>query len=56
MSRCIYSVWKLKGKIPLEDLGLLMLDHFQIKISHKLIQKMMENSVVAVIVITYHME
>lgn len=37
-----------KGSIPVEDLGLLMLDHFQITISHQLIQKMMGNNVVVV--------
>ncbi|WP_337085700.1 type II CRISPR-associated endonuclease Cas1 [Elizabethkingia anophelis] len=39
---------ELKGKVPVEDLGLLMLDHFQITISHQLIQKMMGNNVVVV--------
>ena len=37
-----------KGSIPVEDLGLLMLDHFQITLSHQLIQKMMGNNVVVV--------
>lgn len=37
-----------KGKVPIEDLGLLMLDHFQITLSHQLIQKMMGNSVVII--------
>lgn len=42
------STGKTKGKIPIEDLGLLMLDHFQITISHQLIQKMMGNHVVII--------
>lgn len=37
-----------KGKVAVEDLGLLMLDHFQITISHQLIQKMMGNNVVVI--------
>lgn len=37
-----------KGSIAVEDLGLLMLDHYQITISHQLIQKMMENNVVII--------
>ncbi len=39
---------EMKGKVPVEDLGLLMLDHFQITISHQLIQKMMGNNVVMI--------
>ncbi|CVK17027.1 CRISPR associated protein Cas1 [Apibacter mensalis] len=42
------STGKTKGKIPIEDLGLLMLDHFQITIFHQLIQKMMGNHVVII--------
>ncbi|WP_443939641.1 type II CRISPR-associated endonuclease Cas1 [Pedobacter sp. MW01-1-1] len=42
------STNELKGKVPVEDLGLLMLDHFQITISHQLIQKMMGNNVVVI--------
>lgn len=42
------STKEMKGKVPVEDLGLLMLDHFQITISHQLIQKMMGNNVVVV--------
>ena len=42
------STGEIKGKIPVEDLGLLMLDHFQITISHQLIQKMMGNNVVVI--------
>lgn len=42
------STKDLKGKVPVEDLGLLMLDHFQITISHQLIQKMMGNNVVVI--------
>ncbi len=37
-----------RGSIPIEDLGLLMLDHAQITITHKLIQKLMEGNVVVV--------
>ena len=37
-----------KGTVAVEDLGFLMLDHFQITISHQLIQKMMGNNVVVV--------
>jgi CRISPR-associated protein Cas1 len=44
-----------KGKIPVEDLGLLMLDHFQITISHQLIQKMMGNNVVVVSCDAHHL-
>lgn len=39
---------KEKGSVPVEDLGLLMLDHFQITISHQLIQMMMANNVVMI--------
>ena len=44
-----------KGKVPVEDLGLLMLDHFQITISHQLIQKMMGNNVVVVSCDAHHL-
>ncbi|WP_407404370.1 type II CRISPR-associated endonuclease Cas1 [Chryseobacterium sp.] len=46
---------ELKGKVPVEDLGLLMLDHFQITISHQLIQKMMGNNVVVVSCDAHHL-
>ncbi|MNK39234.1 CRISPR-associated endonuclease Cas1 [compost metagenome] len=46
---------EMKGKVPVEDLGLLMLDHFQITISHQLIQKMMGNNVVVVSCDSYHL-
>ena len=46
---------EMKGKIPVEDLGLLMLDHFQITISHKLIQKMMGNNVVVISCDSHHL-
>ncbi|WP_374549847.1 type II CRISPR-associated endonuclease Cas1 [Flavobacterium sp.] len=39
---------EVKGKVPVEDLGLLMLDHWQITISHQLIQRLMGNNVVVV--------
>lgn len=38
----------VKGKIAVEDLGLLMLDHFQITISHQLLQKLMYHKVVVI--------
>jgi CRISPR-associated protein Cas1 len=44
-----------KGKVPVEDLGLLMLDHFQITISHQLIQKMMANNVVIISCDAHHL-
>lgn len=37
-----------RGSIPIEDLGLLMLDHPQITITHKLIQSLMDGGVVIV--------
>lgn len=37
-----------KGSIPVEDIGLVMLDHFQITVSHQLIQKLMGNNVVLI--------
>ncbi|OCK49529.1 subtype II CRISPR-associated endonuclease Cas1 [Chryseobacterium sp. CBo1] len=46
---------EMKGKVPVEDLGLLMLDHFQITISHQLIQKMMGNNVVVVSCDNHHL-
>lgn len=44
-----------KGSVPVEDLGLLMLDHFQITISHQLIQKMMGNNVVVISCDAHHL-
>ena len=46
---------EIKGKVSVEDLGLLMLDHFQITISHQLIQKMMGNNVVVVSCDAHHL-
>ncbi|WP_234110560.1 MULTISPECIES: type II CRISPR-associated endonuclease Cas1 [Chryseobacterium] len=46
---------EVKGKVPVEDLGLLMLDHFQITISHQLIQKMMGNNVVVISCDAFHL-
>ena len=46
---------EMKGKVPVEDLGLLMLDHFLITISHQLIQKMMGNNVVVVSCDSHHL-
>lgn len=39
---------EVKGKVSIEDLGLLMLDHWQITISHQLIQRLMGNNVVVI--------
>ena len=44
-----------KGSVPVEDLGLLMLDHYQITISHQLIQKMMGNNGVVVSCDAHHL-
>ncbi|MFV0531148.1 MAG: type II CRISPR-associated endonuclease Cas1 [Flavobacteriales bacterium] len=44
-----------KGRVPVEDLGLLMLDHFQITLSHQLIQKMMGNNVVVISCDAHHL-
>ncbi|MDN3692766.1 type II CRISPR-associated endonuclease Cas1 [Chryseobacterium tructae] len=49
------STKDLKGKVPVEDLGVLMLDHFQITISHQLIQKMMGNNVVVISCDAHHL-
>lgn len=45
----------MKGKILIEDLGLLMLDHWQITVSHQLIQKMMGNNVVVISCDAHHL-
>ena len=37
-----------KGSIPIEDMGLLMLDHYQITLSHQLIQELMKNNVILI--------
>lgn len=44
-----------KGSVPVEDLGLLMLDNFQITLSHQLIQKMMAHNVVVISCDEQHM-
>lgn len=44
-----------KGSVPVEDLGLLMLDHFQITISHQLIQHLMRNNVVVISCDDFHL-
>ncbi|WP_419870610.1 type II CRISPR-associated endonuclease Cas1 [Chryseobacterium sp. CT-SW4] len=49
------STKELKGKVPVEDLGILMLDHFQITVSHQLIQKMMGNNVVVISCDAHHL-
>lgn len=46
---------EIKGKIPIEDLGLLMLDNYQINLSHQLIQKLMDNNVVIISCDTHHL-
>ena len=40
----------VKGSVPIEDLGLLMLDHYQITVSHQLLQELMKNNVVLMVV------
>jgi len=37
-----------KGSIPIEDIGLLILDHYQITLSHQLIQELMKNNVILI--------
>ncbi|WP_018674452.1 type II CRISPR-associated endonuclease Cas1 [Riemerella columbina] len=44
-----------KGSIPIEDIGLIMLDHFQITLSHQLIQRLMGNSVVVISCDAHHL-
>lgn len=44
-----------RASVPIEDLGLLLLDHFQITLSHPLIQKMMANNVVLISCDTAHL-
>lgn len=39
---------EIRGSVAVEDLGLLMLDHYQITVSHQLIQKMMSHKVVVI--------
>ena len=36
-----------KGSVPIEDIGLMMLDHYQITLSHQLIQELMKNNVIS---------
>ena len=38
----------VKGSVPIEDLGLLMFDHYQITVSHQLLQELMKNNVVLI--------
>ena len=42
------STQTVKGSVPIEDLGLLMLDHYQITVSHQLLQELMKNNVVLI--------
>lgn len=44
-----------KGSIPVEDIGLVMLDHFQITLSHQLIQRLMGNNVVIISCDAHHL-
>lgn len=44
-----------KGSVPVEDLGLLMLDHWQITVSHQLIQRLMGNNVVVISCDAFHL-
>ena len=44
-----------KGSVTVEDLGLLMLDNFQITISHQLIQRLMGNNVVIISCDAHHL-
>lgn len=44
-----------KGQIPIEDLGVLMLDHYQITLTHQLLQKMMDYNVVVISCDTHHL-
>ncbi len=37
-----------KGSVPIEDIGLLMLDHYQITLSNQLIQELMKNNVILI--------
>ena len=37
-----------KGSVPIEDIGLMMLDHYQITLSHQLIQELMKNNVILI--------
>ena len=37
-----------KGSVPIEDIGLLMLDHYQITLYHQLIQELMKNNVILI--------
>lgn len=55
MEICEPKTEELLGKVPIEDLGLLMLDHFQITLSHQLIQKLMGNNVVVVSCDAHHL-
>ena len=37
-----------KGSVPIEDIRLLMLDHYQITLSHQLRQELMKNNVILI--------
>ena len=37
-----------KGSVHIEDIGLMMLDHYQITLSHQLIQELMKNNVILI--------
>ena len=44
-----------KGSVPIEDIGLLMLDHYQITLSHQLIQELMKNNVILISCDEWHL-
>lgn len=46
---------ELKGTIPIEDIGLLMLDHYQITISHQLIVILQGNNVAIISCDAHHL-
>jgi CRISPR-associated protein Cas1 len=46
---------KLKGSVPVEDLGFLVLDHYQITISHQLIVKLQGNNVAIISCDAHHL-
>lgn len=44
-----------KGSVPIEDIGLLMLDHYQITLSNQLIQELMKNNVILISCDEWHL-
>lgn len=45
----------LKGSIPVEDIAILVLDHYQITISHQIINALQENNVAIISCDTHHL-